>query len=206
MWIAHHMHIMRMTTSSKTTGWTLERTDLAKALWAEGQSATQIALRLGVSRCAVLSKIHREKEDAWRRAPADPRAPPGVERLGPARRDVNRSVVRRRKDLDLWRPPIAMGGDPVRAEAPPQADAAAFAPLPGTTPRPWISRSRDECAWPVDAGEAEMQYACCAPAVSRQPYCEAHRRWAYAPAEGRTAADLAREVDALVAWLTWRGA
>lgn len=196
------MHIMGMTTSSKTSGWTTERTDLAKALWAEGQSATQIGTRLGVSRCAVLSKMHREKGEGGRSAPSGPRAPPGVELVGAIRRDVNRSTVRRRKDLDLWRPPA----DLVQAEAPPQADAAAFAPLPGTTPRPWISRSRDECAWPVDAGEAEMQYACCAPAAWGQSYCEAHRRWACEPADPPTAADLARATDTLIAWLARRGA
>jgi GcrA cell cycle regulator len=202
MLFAHHMHIMAMTNSSKMAGWTAERTALAKALWAQGQSATQIGMRLGFSRCAVLSKMHREKADSGRAAPSEPRAPPGVERVGRVRRDVNRSFVRSRKDLDLWRPPA----DALRADAPPQADKAAFAPLPGTTPRPWISRGRAECAWPVDVGEAELQYACCAPASAGQSYCEAHRRLARDPVGAPTAGDLAKEADTLVAWLTRRGA
>ena len=41
-------------------GWTDERVELLKKLWAEGLSASQIAGRLGgVTRNAVIGKVHR---------------------------------------------------------------------------------------------------------------------------------------------------
>src|SRR5215471_8138393 len=41
-------------------GWTEERVELLKRLWAEGLSASQIAARLGsVTRNAVIGKVHR---------------------------------------------------------------------------------------------------------------------------------------------------
>jgi len=41
-------------------GWTDERVERLKKLWAEGLSAGQIAKRLnGVSRCGVIGKVHR---------------------------------------------------------------------------------------------------------------------------------------------------
>src|SRR5689334_13015943 len=41
-------------------GWTDERVELLKKLWAEGLSASQIAQRLGgVTRNAVIGKVHR---------------------------------------------------------------------------------------------------------------------------------------------------
>lgn len=39
--------------------WTDERLEQLKALWGEGLSITQIGLKLGVSRNAVVGKVHR---------------------------------------------------------------------------------------------------------------------------------------------------
>jgi GcrA cell cycle regulator len=39
--------------------WTEARVDVLKKLWADGYSGTQIGLRLGVTRCAVLGKVDR---------------------------------------------------------------------------------------------------------------------------------------------------
>lgn len=43
------------------TIWTAERTGIARALWAEGKTGTEIAnvLGHGITRCAVLGKMHR---------------------------------------------------------------------------------------------------------------------------------------------------
>jgi GcrA cell cycle regulator len=41
-------------------GWTEERVELLKKLWADGLSASQIAAQLGgVTRNAVIGKVHR---------------------------------------------------------------------------------------------------------------------------------------------------
>jgi GcrA cell cycle regulator len=39
--------------------WTEERVDKLKALWAEGHTASEISHRLGVTRNAVIGKVHR---------------------------------------------------------------------------------------------------------------------------------------------------
>ena len=41
-----------------------------------------------------------------------------------------------------------------------------------TAPRPWLSRLRGECAFPVD-GESWRTRSCCNPSAGR-PYCDAH--------------------------------
>ncbi|WP_279481009.1 GcrA family cell cycle regulator [Aureimonas sp. SK2] len=51
--------------------WTDERIDLLKQLWGEGLSASQIASQLGgVTRNAVIGKVHRLKLDSRLKAPA----------------------------------------------------------------------------------------------------------------------------------------
>ena len=53
--------------------WTDERVELLKKLWAEGLSASQIAAQLGgVSRNAVIGKVHRLKLSSRGRATASP--------------------------------------------------------------------------------------------------------------------------------------
>jgi hypothetical protein len=42
--------------------WTVERTDALQALWRDGESATQIAAKLGCTRNAVLGKLYRLRE------------------------------------------------------------------------------------------------------------------------------------------------
>jgi GcrA cell cycle regulator len=68
--------------------WTDERVELLKRMWAEGQSASQIAKELGgVTRNAVIGKVHRlglsnrvgdapAREDEGEAAPAPAAAPP----------------------------------------------------------------------------------------------------------------------------------
>ncbi|NDV87178.1 GcrA cell cycle regulator [Aurantimonas aggregata] len=52
-------------------GWTDERVALLKQLWTEGLSASQIADRLGgVTRNAVIGKVHRLKLESRAKAPA----------------------------------------------------------------------------------------------------------------------------------------
>ena len=58
--------------------WTDERVELLRKLWSEGLSASQIAAQLGgVSRNAVIGKVHRLKLSSRGRAtPAGPLLPP----------------------------------------------------------------------------------------------------------------------------------
>ena len=71
-------------------GWTDERVELLKKLWAEGLSASQIAAELGgVTRNAVIGKVHRlglagrakSTRSSTPRPRAKPRAPKPTPRL-----------------------------------------------------------------------------------------------------------------------------
>jgi hypothetical protein len=58
------------------------------------------------------------------------------------------------------------------AKASPISDK--LGPLPGSTPRPWLTRAFGECAFPVDGDGAETR-SCCLP-VARGSYCFTHVR------------------------------
>ncbi len=63
-------------------GWTDERVELLKKLWADGLSASQIAAELGgITRNAVIGKVHRLGLSG--RAKARPRARRARARRGP---------------------------------------------------------------------------------------------------------------------------
>jgi GcrA cell cycle regulator len=55
--------------------WTREQEDLVKRLWADGKSAKQIAIELdcGITRNAVIGKVHRMGLSKRERAPAKPK-------------------------------------------------------------------------------------------------------------------------------------
>ena len=194
-----------MQTSSKSPAWTAERTALALDWWRAGWSARAIAEYLGggVSRCAVLSKMHRQKAPTGRSAPAPPRlaeAPSGER----PRRDINRSVVRRvAGPRTAWAAAdAAMSGHPPREPINPLA----FAPLAGSRPRPWETRQKGECAWPVDVEAApDLIHSCCRAADPMGGYCAEHEAMAREP-DAPTADSLRRETDQLVAWLIRKGA
>jgi GcrA cell cycle regulator len=140
--------------------WTDARVAQLTRLWAAGVSASGIAAALGdVSRSAVLGKLHRLKQLKSRASASPPRRydgplPDGGRTAGAGR--------------------IAALG-PSEPPAPPAAPwrEAAFAPLPGTAPRPWLSRDAGECAFPA-GGEGTETLSCCAPVQARSAYCAAH--------------------------------
>jgi GcrA cell cycle regulator len=74
--------------------WTDERVELLRKLWAEGLSASQIAAQLGgVSRNAVIGKVHRLKLSSRGRSTAAaprtrrrPQCPPWSRRSAASRR------------------------------------------------------------------------------------------------------------------------
>ena len=109
--------------------WTDERVETLKRMWAEGQSASQIAKELGgVTRNAVIGKVHRlglsnrvggkdEDEAVPAAAPAAPRAEPAP--AAAARPE-----------------PAAPKPEPVRPAAERPAAAPAAAPVNNVTPLP----------------------------------------------------------------------
>ena len=149
------------------SSWSDDRIERLRTLWADDElSASDIARRLGITRNAVLGKIHRLGLSN-RRPPAGPRSivprPPKVAR------------VRRAK---IPSPP-----------SPPKA-----APRPELGPG-LVARLEDlpaqACHWPV-GDPASVAFRFCGRAASRAPYCEDHRQVAYQPGGPRPITGLIR--------------
>jgi GcrA cell cycle regulator len=170
--------------------WTDARVAQLTTLWTAGVSASGIAEALGdVSRSAVLGKLHRLKLLGSRAAPSAPRrydgpaptmaAPPPPEAVAP------------RGDG-----PGGTTGQPLRSSW----NEAAFQPLAGTKPAPWLAREAGACAFPV-GGEGWALLSCCAPVAGRGAYCAAHRRIVFrGPGEGDREGEARRWVEEVARW------
>jgi GcrA cell cycle regulator len=155
--------------------WTEERVELLTKLWADGLSASQIALRMGgLTRNAVIGKVHRLGLSGRARAarPARPKAPRRTESPGGFHLRGN-----------------------VAFKLQPEAD---FEPEPEPEPQPLptlvvadgdpitiMSLSEKTCRWPIgDPTQADFRFCGRLPAPS-MPYCRDHARMAYQPIQDR---------------------
>jgi len=155
-----------------TRGWTDAAIERLKALWAEGDlSAALIGRRLGVTRNAVLGKVHRlglsnrragaASRPSRPRRVATPRTPtpaPKV-RKGPVERPPARSASTTLVDIG---PGLA-----VRLEDIPHRG----------------------CHWPIGDPHAE-DFRFCGRRARLAPYCDAHRAVAYRPGGAKPAEGL----------------
>jgi GcrA cell cycle regulator len=134
-------------------GWTDERVDQLKSLWAEGLSASQIARALGsVTRNAVIGKVHRLGLAG---------------RAGPPRAERPRSVSHRPMMRIAVPEPEIVEEDPIILED------GSFATV--------LTINDRMCRWPIgDPSEHEFHF-CGRKPKSGSPYCEAHARKAYQP-------------------------
>ena len=144
------------------TAWTEERVARLKTLWREGRSAGQIAAELqnGISRSAVLGKVHRLGLSAGRPRKAVPRKAPGTGRP---------------------RPGGAAWTGPTLRPAPPAGPRPAFdLPSGGLT---ILTVRRGQCRWPY--GDAESGVTFCGRPVARGAFCAGHAAVGYrTPAGG----------------------
>jgi GcrA cell cycle regulator len=134
-------------------GWTDERVEQLKTLWAEGLSASQIARAIGgVSRNAVIGKVHR---------------------LGLAGRAGPTRVERPRTASHKQSVRVAAPEPVVVEEAPIVLDDGNFATM--------LTINDRMCRWPVgDPSENDFHF-CGRKPKDGSPYCEAHARKAYQP-------------------------
>jgi GcrA cell cycle regulator len=132
--------------------WTRERIALLKKLWADGETATAIAMRLRMSKSAVLGKVFRL------RLPSAAKATTAAARRNAA------TVGRRRRG---------------RLPAKPQVKPAAPVMAPGKT---LFELTNDSCRWPHGQPGTKTFHFCGAPGADLEgdrPYCERHARRAY---------------------------
>ncbi len=162
--------------------WTDERVELLKRLWAEGLSASQIATQLGgVSRNAVIGKVHRLKLSGRGRAAA---ASPRAKKAGatgtaarPARpsRPVTTSIGATALQATFEvEPHVRTVSQPVHSMV-----------VPVSRQLKLVELNERTCKWPNGDPLAE-DFAFCGHEVGESgPYCRYHARVAYQPASDR---------------------
>jgi GcrA cell cycle regulator len=153
-------------------GWTDEATDMARTLWLDGVSASQIAKRLGRTRNAVIGKMGRmglvTKGGAVRQAPAAPKviAPKEPPRPKP-------------------RPALQARALPAIAIAKPEPRSPSFASVGAETPRILAELERGMCRFPLDdPGPGQMEHTLfCADGVAGEDarYCAHHAGVCFQP-------------------------
>ena len=153
-------------------GWTDERVELLKKLWADGLSASQIAKQLGgVTRNAVIGKVHRLGLSG-RAAPSQPARAAFKAPRAP-------------------RAAVAAPAAPTPAAPPRRAEPAAPAPMAATPTPPAIYKEErgsatvltlgaHMCKWPI-GDPATDSFSFCGRRSSDGPYCGEHARVAYQP-------------------------
>ncbi|QGM47036.1 GcrA family cell cycle regulator [Methylocystis heyeri] len=167
--------------------WTEERVELLRRLWNEGLSASQVAAELGpgVTRNAVIGKIHRLGLAERAKAPASPRPraakPPRVQQ--PAARTQSAPV--------MGNVALAYSPRPVVAIAPQVEEEDVVVPL---TARVTLMELRESmCRWPMgDPTASEFRFCGAKSPIGAGPYCSHHAGIAYQPAQDRRRRDHAR--------------
>ena len=162
--------------------WTDERVELLRQLWLDGKSASQISAQLGhgVTRNAVIGKVHRLGLAGRAKAPSSTASPPraaSAPRMSPrpASSGAPRTAVRGATALALAAEPM-LDTRPVFQED----DVVVPMSLRVTI----IDLKEAMCRWPLgDPTSADFRY-CGSPAASG-PYCVHHGKLAYQPVQDR---------------------
>ncbi len=192
--------------------WTDERVETLKKMWAEGQSASQIAKELGgVTRNAVIGKVHRlglsnrvgagkaEEEEGdpvlataaplW----ADPPAPPAAERGTELRATPDRTAPPA-GGATITPLPTRKAIIPAGQPLPPQPSANEISPEALASVREVEKRARRlslmelterTCKWPIGDPATDDFWFCGLPTQAGKPYCDAHVGVAFQPMSAR---------------------
>ena len=148
-------------------GWTDERVELLKRLWAEGLSASQVAAELGgVTRNAVIGKVHRLQLSGRAKQSGGPRPRRARTPRGP---HTGRPMTIGNTALKLQRAPL-----PRRI---PIEDIVVPIPLRKSI----LALNEKTCRWPVGDPVDEDFGFCGHEPRDNAPYCEYHARVAYQP-------------------------
>ncbi len=193
--------------------WTDERVETLKRMWAEGQSASQIAKELGgVTRNAVIGKVHRlglsnrvggKDEDEVAPPPAAKADP--APRMEPAAKPepaaTAAAAAAARPAPDRPAPPSNVTPLPVRKAIvpagqplPPQPSLNEISPEALASVREVEKRAKKltlmelterTCKWPIGDPATEDFWFCGLPSLPGKPYCEAHVGVAFQPMSAR---------------------
>ncbi|MBL0936613.1 MAG: GcrA family cell cycle regulator [Rhizobiaceae bacterium] len=159
--------------------WTDERVELLKKLWSEGLSASQIATQLGgVSRNAVIGKVHRLKLSGRGRASSATPRPKKTAPSAPKAPRPSRPVT------------TTIGATALQARFDAQPEAApapriSSVVVPLSRNLKLIELSERTCKWPNGDPLAEEFSFCGNDVGDCGPYCAYHSRVAYQPVAER---------------------
>jgi GcrA cell cycle regulator len=164
--------------------WTDERVELLRKLWAEGLSASQIAAQLGgVSRNAVIGKVHRLKlSSRGRAAPTQARqkktktaatkaAKPASPPSRPVPQTIGATALKIEYDEEPAPRPVARVDDSVV--------------VPISRHLKLVELTDRTCKWPNGDPLNEDFHFCGNASKESGPYCAYHARLAYQPVSER---------------------
>jgi GcrA cell cycle regulator len=181
-------------------------------MWAEGQSASQIAKELGgVTRNAVIGKVHRlglsnrvggkDDDDApaaaapARSEPAAPRPEPTAKpEPAPARPAASDRQPPAAPTSNVTPLPLRKAIVPAGQPLPPQPSLNEISPEALASVREVEKRAKRltlmelterTCKWPIGDPATEDFWFCGLPALPGKPYCEAHVGVAFQPMSAR---------------------
>jgi GcrA cell cycle regulator len=155
--------------------WTDERVESLKKMWGEGLSASQIAAELGgITRNAVIGKVHRLGLSGRAKSPSATAARPRKARAPTHLMRVSRPAIRGNTAL-------AHAYDFEQEQEPEPVDNV----IPLGQRRTILELTEDTCRWPIgDPGSTDF-FFCGGQAGTGAPYCSYHSRVAYQPASDR---------------------
>jgi GcrA cell cycle regulator len=138
--------------------WTEERVEALKTLWTTGNTASEVSRRLGVTRNAVIGKVHRLGLGR-RHSPAAPRA-------------IAVQTPRRTREHSSW-----TGAATPTAAAPPaikRADTSDFVPTANL-----LTLNPQSCRWPIGHPNDPEFGFCGRERQANASYCADHRKVAF---------------------------
>ena len=161
--------------------WTDERVELLRQLWLDGRSASQISAQLGhgLTRNAVICKVHRLGLAGRAKAPSSTASPP---RAASAPRMAPRPSAGGARPTVRGATALALAAEPTLEARPVFQEKDVVVPM---SLRVTIVELKEAmCRWPLgDPTSPEFRY-CGSPAASG-PYCVHHGKLAYQPVQDR---------------------
>jgi GcrA cell cycle regulator len=190
--------------------WTDERVETLKKMWAEGQSASQIAKELGgVTRNAVIGKVHRlglsnrvggggatdgDDDAPAAKTEAPPRATETPRHAEPAARAAPERAAPPSGGATVTPIPLRKAIIPAGQPLPPQPSANEISPEVLASVREVEKHAKKltlmelterTCKWPIGDPATEDFWFCGLQSLPGKPYCEAHVGVAFQPMSAR---------------------
>jgi GcrA cell cycle regulator len=166
--------------------WTDERVELLKKLWADGLSASQIAAQLGgVTRNAVIGKVHRLKLSSRGRATASPVRQKKTQQASGSVKSSSRAATPSRSmaaSIGATALQTQFDVEPIARQVLRPVENVV---VPISRRLALIQLNEHTCKWPNGDPLSEDFHFCGNDSAESGPYCNYHARIAFQPASER---------------------